>query len=406
MDKRPKKELIDGIRDSLRNFEETYDRSEWEHFQRQRKNKRRRPIPLFVKLTGIAASLFLIAYASVKYLPFFETRDDADKTIPKEASHPLKGKVPKYPDSLTVDSVAQIVDKKIRASVVAQMGQTREPWLGEVMPAERPVVRKELTPIEKAYPMADSIIIKRQLSTVPHPTLSLIAELGEARKPIRKRPGKVNRITSPKTRPLLGNGVNLGDIMVGVNITPALTNKGFAFGGGASAQIPLSNRFSTEVGVSYMNLKVGADMEADKRDTISMQTVGVRNSVGMIALPITLNYAISENFSASLGLVPFRVISDQRTDILQSYRWVIGNELSGDTTRRLVGERTRTKRTDSLYMGNTYLGFIEVSARYTPPLLKKRNMVLSPFIAIPLGRLRDDEYRWLHGGVSIRFYLR
>src|SRR3546814_219981 len=144
----------------------------------------------------------------------------------------------------------------------------------------------------------------------------------------------------------------------------------------------------------------------DKTDTVSLQTVGIRNSVGMVAMPVSLNYAISESFSASFGLMPFRVVRDQRTDIHQSYRWLSDGVLSGDTTGRLVGERTRAKRADSLYMGNTYLGFIRVSGQYSPPLLKKRNVVIAPFVALPLGRLRKDEYRWIHGGVSVRWYLR
>src|SRR3546814_5403598 len=130
------------------------------------------------------------------------------------------------------------------------------------------------------------------------------------------------------------------------------------------------------MGVSYISLRVGTEREVDKTDTVSLQTVGIRNSVGMVAMPVSLNYAISESFSASFGLMPFRVVRDQRTDIHQSYRWVSDGVLSGDTTGRLVGERTRAKRADSLYMGNTYLGFIRVSGQYSPPLLKKRNVFI------------------------------
>lgn len=172
-----------------------------------------------------------------------------------------------------------------------------------------------------------------------------------------------------------------------------------------TARLPLSDRLSAEIGVSYEHLKVGEDKEADPADTVSLQVVGVRHAVGMVSVPVSLNYAISENFAASLGLVPFRVVRDQRTDILQRNRWVSGAS-SGDTAGRLIVERARMKQADSVYMGNTYFGFIRLSGQYTPPILPRRNLVLAPFVAVPVGRLRNDEYHWLHGGVSIRFYLR
>src|SRR5690606_39963833 len=110
MDKRPRKELIDGLRDSLRNFEERYDRSEWEHFQRQRNKRRRKPIPLFVKLAGIAASLFLMVYASVRILPLLDFTDDAGKHIPSEVTSPQKEPEQENPDSLVVDSIAKSIE--------------------------------------------------------------------------------------------------------------------------------------------------------------------------------------------------------------------------------------------------------------------------------------------------------
>ena len=103
MDKRPRKELIDGIRDFLKDFEEPYDRREWEHFRRQRKSTHRKPVPLFVKLAGIAASLFLMVYASVRFLPFFEGDDEPNAL--KEAPPPSSETAQQNRDTLTVDSI-------------------------------------------------------------------------------------------------------------------------------------------------------------------------------------------------------------------------------------------------------------------------------------------------------------
>src|SRR3546814_12982574 len=93
------------------------------------------------------------------------------------------------------------------------------------------------------------------------------------------------RLSFPGVGRLVSGRMDLGDITVGFNVTPAFTNKSFSLGGGVSARIPLSGRLSAEVGVSYMSLRVGTDREVDKTDTVSLQTVGIRNSVGMVATP-------------------------------------------------------------------------------------------------------------------------
>src|SRR3546814_4564967 len=98
-------DVCSSDRDSLRNFEERYERSKWEHFQRQ--NKRRNTVPLFVKLAGIAASLFLMVYAAVRVLPMLDRPDDTGKDIQKEVPRSL-GKTEQSPiDTLAVDTVTQ-----------------------------------------------------------------------------------------------------------------------------------------------------------------------------------------------------------------------------------------------------------------------------------------------------------
>ncbi len=409
MDKKPRKEFIDGIRDFLKDFEEPYDRREWEHFQQQRKNKDRKSIPLAVKLGGIAASLFLMVYASVRFLPLFEGIDGAGKNIPKEISYPSKEKQQQGNDTLTLDSITSAARNHTNyASEGSPKGQTPAARLPDLTREGETGMPKVVAPIGNTGLMSDSATIERAvkmalLQTIPRIP---ITDLDRQKKLSHVKPDKSMRMDFLNLRPLASNRIGFSGIRIGFNVNPAFTGKGFSFGGGVSAQIPLSSRISTEIGVNYTNLTVGTDMEADRADTVSQQTIGIRNSVGMVSIPVSLNHDVTENFSASLSLVPFRVVRDQRTDIRQSYRWERGDGLSGDTTRRLVSERTRSQRADSLYMSNTYLGFIQVSGQFNPSFLKKYNAVIAPFVAIPVGRLRDDEYRWWHGGVSFRIYLR
>lgn len=409
MDNRPKKELIDGIKEALKGYEETYDRREWKNFQRQRVRNRHRPIALFLKLSGIAASLFLVVYASVKYLPFFDTAEDSIPTVPTETLNPERPNVPQTLDTGTVDLIVPLVDHTVQNGINKEQLQEPVRTLRKVEILERPIgasVDRLEVSVGNLLSIADSVRIDTLPRAVPKSTSTLIGNHTGNKETLKTKSRRTKRFHFPKIGPLWNIGLSQWDIAVGFNVTPVYTGQGFGLGGGVSAHMPLSHRLSTEIGINYMNLKVGFDRKADMRDTISMQVVGVEHAVGMVALPIKLNYAISENLSASVGITPLRVVRDQRTDILQSYKWVSGNMSSADSTGRLLGETTRMRRPDSLYMGNTYWGFIELSGRYSPPILQKRNVVLAPFISFPIGRLRNDENRWFHGGMSIRYYLR
>jgi len=398
MDKKPKKELIDGIKDFLRDFEEPYDPREWEYFQRKR--KRRNPVPLFVKLAGVAASLFLLVYASVKFLPSLDTTDKkTEDTMSRRLSKPSnesdgQGKdtaalapIPRAPD---VDSVGRL-DRDILQALgerelpdpVTSEPERTTPLLTDSLGIARTTEKFEL----KAIPFGKGLAGNQEL-------------------PYGKREKTIGMEIQSR-RPLVGgDGVDIHTVKVGIHVNPLFSNKGLSLGGGVSAQIPLSNKLYAEIGASYANMTVGTDMEVDKTDTVSIQTAGIRNAVGMVSLPVSLNYALTENFAASLGIVPFRVVSAQRTDILQTYRWVPGDIASGDTTGRLISERSESKRPDSLYKNTNYWGFIQLSGQVSPPFLKRYNAVIAPYIGIPVGQLRQDRYRWLHGGVSFRVYLR
>src|SRR5690606_13930610 len=172
-----------------------------------------------------------------------------------------------------------------------------------------------------------------------------------------------------------------------------------------SARFPLTDRISAEIGINYSRMKVGDDWAADKADTVSSQLVGTREIINMVSVPVSLGYTFSESFSASLGITPFRALGGKHIDILQRNRWVHGSSSSLDTAGKLIHERSEMSRPDSLYRGNTYWGFVQLSGHFSPAFFRRYNMVVAPYVGIPVGRLRNDRNSWLHGGVSLRFYF-
>ncbi|WP_143053845.1 hypothetical protein [Parapedobacter koreensis] len=401
MDRKPKRELIRGIKDFLKDFEEPYDHREWKNFQRHRRRKQRKPIPLVVKLTGIAASLFLMVYASVRFLPFFdEPAVETVKQVP--GPNPIPNRpVPLRETEPWEEGIPTSPSKNEAFDRVTQ-GYTKTDSIMEVItPDSVSVFRANYAALG-----FDSVRIERSINKIELQNIPFAGALDGHSRPLHSNPNKPLVDSLPNLRPWVGNRLNLGDVRIGVNINPVFAAKGFSVGGGLSAQIPLSSRLSAEIGASYSNMTVGTDLDIEVPSMEGDYMVGTRNAVGMVAIPVALNYSVTEHFSASLGLVPFRVVRDYRTDILQSYRWVRGDLSSGDTTRRLISERNEMKRPDSLYKNNSYLGFIQLSGHISPPFLSRYNTVIAPYIGIPVGGLRDDRYRWLHGGVSLRVYLR
>ncbi len=397
MDKRPRKELIDGLKEILRDFEEPYDHREWSRFQRQRQGKRRGPIPLFLKLSGIAASLFLMVYASVKLLPLLDGLDKSGREVPNvAASSPAPAAPQRLPDN------ARPVDT---GTHVGDLRPADEPGKGsapiETLRSAAPSNEIETMSAAEPVAIAPVAVSRQQMATLrgeqlPHTVVST---------PLGKQ---VGRAALPRSRlqPLFIDKEAFGDIQVGFQVNPALTDKGFSIGGGVSAKIAMTKRIAAEIGANYSTMTVGMDTAIEGPIREADYVVGIRNSLGTVAIPIALHYAITDHFSASLGLVPFKVVSDQRTEIRESYRWGRGNVASGDTALRLVGQRLTSRRPDSLYHGNTYWGFVHVTGQLSPALLKRQGIVVAPFLAIPVGGLRDDRYRWLHGGLSFRMYLR
>ncbi|SKB28675.1 hypothetical protein SAMN05660226_00410 [Parapedobacter luteus] len=404
MDKRDKKELIAGIRDFLRDFEEPYDHREWAHFQRYRK-KQRKSIPRFVKLAGIAASLFLMVYASVKYLPLLDGIDNRKTPVQKQAPDLMEDAGQYKRDSVIVDSIPPAVDAAGQNKEQIDAPPTRMPQTSRAvsdMQLGDPVFAGPTDAGASTPGSLDGLpsINKGEIETVP-----MSKHVAPGWKPQTGTSHRVEDIKLPALRLSTKNRLNLGDIKFGANLNSALTDKGLVLGGGLSAQIAFTNRMSAEIGLSYSSMTAGKRWAADMSDTTGSQVVESRNTIGMVSLPVSLNYAFTERFSVSLGLAPFSAVRDRRTDVIQSNRWVHGDMLSGDTTRRIISERTESNRPDSIYRGNNYWGFIQLSGYVTPPFLQRYNTVIAPYVGIPVGRLRNDRYRWLHGGVSLRFYV-
>lgn len=406
MDRKPKKELIEGIRDALRDFEEPYDPKEWEYFQQQRKAKikKRKFIPLWVKLTGIAACISFMVYAAVRILPFFNEIHKSGNKAMEQASDSSFAKEHKVTGTVTLDSVSS-------ASTLAYPLHKEE--INKLKPPRQSpgLIRKKVLQNPNAITSTFDTISTPDSGSIPRKTLNKFNDIPFLKDLQENKMSLPEKLTTPvdsqlpKLNTLSRGQINRRYINAGFNIDLGFSEKGLLYGGGVSVQIPLSGRLLAEIGVSYSRMTIGTDMEVDKPDTISLHKIGIRHTLGMASLPISLHYVVSDGFSVALGMKPFMVVTDQRTDIYLSYKWIPPDISSNTSIGRLVSERHELRRSDSLYKNKAYLGFVQLSGYISPPFLRKHNAVIAPYIAIPVGDLQNDPYKWVHGGVSFRIYL-
>ena len=413
MDKKPKKELVDGIRDFLKDLEEPYDSKEWKRFERHRKARKRRIIPPFIKLTAAAVCIGFMVYASVRILPFLNSSKTRNKPVTTGTSKPDVGNNQRPVNTSPVDTLESVMQPPdVPQTSAAQQTNRRSPLRASPRLPAFSNSSSANAPEEVLGP-SDSIDPQWQAHKAPFQPLVLPPVFGRSKMWLPAMVGRASNLQLPAGVMLSGKARGQGDrhndgqIQAGVLVDLGFSDKGLYYGGGGFVHLPLMGRLSLEAGVTYGRITVGSDSTADRSDTLSLQQVGIRHALGKIAVPLSLHYQFSAGFSASVGIAPFMVLSDRRTDMYQSYKWVpsSGNPPSNGSPGRIVSNRRNVHYADTAYKKDVYVGFVRLSAQVSPPFLRAHNLSVAPYIAIPVGPLKQDKYTWVNGGVSLRMYF-
>lgn len=519
MGKNPKKELIDDIRDFLLDFEESYDDKEWRKFQEYRQVKPKKTIPLYIKLAGIAVSLILVVYASVKISTFLNSTKQTEQSTPNEkqvkdstaqdSTETKQIEYHQFGDSLIEQSLPlppsdadKLMERKIEINKTLLQLKKQIAHLTSMGPADndseikdalrnlenqiaaftlenpRPKLANDLTnkghggiqlvgqaqensrtinstDEYRQQRVKDRKIIIERLSSsslyyAPRKGSDLIfstfpyvdgrsltydaihlrktmkdnfsTNISDKEKPKGRKPNSANSLQFHSFKKLFDQDISLRYLRPGISFNTGFTPKGLSMGAGVSVQIPLTDRISTEIGGSYAHIKGETDLKTDydiltgpygiTRPQISGLIavenigIGVKHNLGIISLPISVNYQFSRSFSSSLTLKPFKVIGERRTDIAKENTWEPLPSSFGTSKRLLSSEIREIKQSSTDYKNNTYWGFIEASTSISPPFLNKYNTVIAPYLAIPVGKLNKDQYNWINGGLSLKFYFR
>ncbi|WP_442587901.1 hypothetical protein ACSBL2_17800 [Pedobacter sp. AW31-3R] len=415
-----KKELIEGITDLLSGYEEEYVPGEWEAFSKA--GEKNKVAPLFPMWMKIAAALFLM----VSVLPFNlkdlfdaqelvatatpELKKEEKKNEWKEAdgNQPAKARLtdPKAEKSKLVNPARVQGANRILALKSRQVngGTTEDRSVAAVQP--EPIVPK--TPdISVTGPYV-----------VTHPERAAISGANERDSSVNAVPQSTadfllseSRSTQVAVARRKKEKSNKWDF--GIELSPTLVKSNVNLGAGITTAYKLSEKFSVSSGVSMVRLDAGNAVSQPMSSASfasalnTSQLTGVEANISAIDIPLGLVYHVNKNFYASAGVSYFNVLNDKRSNTYVKTAEFLRTATDPQTGQVASFQEVKSEAfadyaVESPLKGNSYLGFFNFSVGRQQHLFNRYNIIVEPFVKIPMGKLSDQELKLLNSGVKIR----
>lgn len=413
-----KKELIEGITELLSGYEEEYIPGEWEAFSKAAEKNKATPLfPVWIK---IAAAIFLM----VSVLPFnlkdwFGVSEQVSKITPALKGGKENNGKEKQEDQLIPGRLAL---PKAEKSNLVNTGSTQD-------------LNRGLTSASRQ--VNGGMIVDRPATELkPDAPAAKIQELSVAEQDVARQESAV--FSSVNERDSLANAVpqSTADFLLsesrsaqvaavhqkkgksskwdfGIELSPTVVKSTVNLGAGITTAYKLSEKFSVSSGVSMVRLEAGNAVSppmssASVASTLNTrQLTGVEADISAIDIPLGLVYHVNKNFYASAGVSYFNVLNDKR-----SHTYVKTAEFLRTATDPQTGqlasfqevksEAVAENTEESPLKGNGYLGFFNFSVGRQQHLFNRYNIIVEPFLKIPMGKLSDQELKLMNSGVKIR----
>jgi len=434
----PKKELIKEIADLFEDYEEAYVPGEWEAFSASRQKK----YPFYYSWISIAAVFLVMASLVPLYLKYgtqekkIESVKVTEKhTIEKpvageESDHKVKEKqsaVVSGMESTGEDPVyASIGAKKstnagVRAEVfsgakAAADNKTNAEGnklpgdlaMGNVPPEHKSTaagnepksaalqsdILTAQANLKSQANATDSVVLTEKLSTIDF-------LLSESKATVQTKKGK-------KTE-----GSSKWDF--GLQVMPAVMRENVNVGAGLTTAYRLSDKFSLSSGVSFIQLEGGKNVTPQASALPSVSSFALSNkelltvdaNLKAIDIPLGLIYKITQNFYTSVGVSYLNVISEKRNNTYaqtSAVSQMATNPQTGDVTvfRTLINEEVAEPSAEMPLKGNSYLGYFNFSFGRKQNLFKGYQIMIEPFIKVPVGKLSNEDLKLTNSGVKFQ----
>ena len=386
-----KKELITEMVGLLKAYEEPYEEGAWEDFNQGSKSKK----GAYLLWIGIAA-LFAVILSAMPFI--FDTELP---NVPAVVKNKPQVESPVTPfDEMNPEPLAKELDP-----VKADQAEVRIPNISlenKPMLAHVPVEASEIT-----EPSPVVAVVETQPQATQQPVVKS-SEKAQA-EPVRKKTftefleqeTKVATVAS-KPRSSKWN--------FGVELLPTVLQSKVNLGAGITTEYKLSDKFSLSSGISYIALNAGQKV-ADPQPVSLMSSkklVAIDANIKAIDIPISLTFNVNKKLYTAIGVSYFNVISERRnnnylTEMAVSRSTL--NEATGqiESSEMQVSQLNAEVAEDVPLDGNSYLGFMNFSIGHKQTLSKGHQIVIEPFLKVPVGKLSTEDLKLSNGGVKLRF---
>lgn len=450
--KQPDKELIEEIKDLFEDYEEAYVPGEWENFSKSGK-KKSFVVPLWLKVAAVILLMLSVVTYSYKSLV---KKDQLAVIMPAKSNvDSLKKQLPVLPPTDVFSEKAAASHKNTVLAKVASGNTTSKKAVAGIFDAEHKQIlavddrltaaaekiqepaagvpeRKEqltagitepkvksafedsktqgnfVTPNKKEYPVVVQTETVRQ---------SAIARTDSIKKKSPQKMSLMEFLIAEARKPAAAKNKEMGSKWdFGLEVAPTATGSNINVGAGLTTAYRLSDKFSLSSGISLMQLDAGKKYSPSPQSgNISSfasfadkEATGVDANIKAIDIPVALVYNISKNFYTSAGISYFNIISEKRSNTFvetsqQSVSHFDPQTGAPYSTVKLTSKEVEEPTPDSPLKGNSYLGFFNFSIGRRQTLFNKYNILIEPFIKVPVGKLSDQDLKLMNSGVKFQF---
>lgn len=418
------KELIKEISNLFEDYEEEYVPGEWEKFQAVQKPSKF-IFPLWMK---VAAMLAVIAAAAILFRPSFNAEKTQkyssekieNKLAPASGQPKVVEKVKEKPEEYAVQrtperEIAREKDEIYKSKVT--IAETRPSSWSSVsvnVPGKDSIESGAKPKQEQVYvqnrPIERTQEDVRPAKVVPDQpqkqktdrTLEFL--MSESQKQVRV--AKNERKTSKWD--------------FGLEVMPTATNSAVNVGAGLTTAYELSDEFSLSSGISLLNLQSGTMVKPNPNaapnsfggggDFSEQKRLdGTSAYIKAIDIPLALVYKLNKNFYTSAGFSYVNVVSERRSNSFVQNSLVQRASKDPATgteylTAAMSVEKTNEPEPVTPLKGNSYMGgFFNFSIGRRQQIFQKYDILVEPFIKVPVGRLSREDVQLMNSGIKLQF---
>jgi hypothetical protein len=380
MENSDNKELIDGISALLKGHEEPYEIGSWENFSGHKRNKK----PKMLAWLSIAAALAVI----FSVVPFL-LKDKKDATIiVKQKSTAKDPKIEEQPYTTPPQTGQVAILKQIKKNNGVKHDN----------PSSQ--TTKDTTIMAAAISNGEiATVIKEEVQTPVNPLKQVTVQEENFLEFLKKETRNTNVV---KTRvPSKWN--------FGIELSPTVLQSKVNMGAGITTEYKLSESFSLSSGIAYVALDASTNVN---QQPVSLRSnkklVSIDANITAIDIPLSLTYNLNKKVYTSVGVSYFNVLDEKRnneflTDLPVSS--TLQNIETGkiETFKTSLTERNIETSSELPLKGNSYLGFFNFSIGHKQAVFQHYNIVIEPFLKIPVGKLSNEDLKLSNGGVKLRF---